>query len=108
VVLRFGSMTIAVAHAVCTGVGLAALPRIIFEDPMFKDALCPVLTKHPLRQPHLYVLYLSRKHLPLKIRTFIDYLIELTHIPQPWDDPVTVDLKRSIDGTPVVRLAPDE
>ena len=89
VVLRFGSMTIAVAHAVCAGVGLAALPRIIFEDPMFKDALCPVLTKHPLRHPHLYALYVSRKHLPLKIRTFIDYLIELTHAPQPWDDPET-------------------
>src|SRR3981081_2439520 len=89
VVLRFGSMTIAVAHAVCAGIGLASLPRIIFEDPMFKDALCPVLTKHPLRHPHLYALYVSRKHLPLKIRTFIDYLIELTHAPQPWDDPET-------------------
>src|SRR3982075_2620949 len=44
VVLRFGSsMSVAVAHAVCAGIGLAPLPRLIFEDPMFKDALCPVL-----------------------------------------------------------------
>jgi DNA-binding transcriptional LysR family regulator len=85
VVLRFGSMSVAVAHAVCTGIGLAALPRIIFEDPMFRDALCPVLTKHPLRQPHLYALYLSRKHLPLKIRTFVDHVIEYTHLPRPRD-----------------------
>jgi len=85
VVLRFGSMTMAVAHAVCTGIGLAPLPRIMFEDPMFRDRLCPVLTKHPLRQSHLYAIYVSRKHLPLKIRTFVDHLIEYTHIPPPWD-----------------------
>ncbi len=39
VVLRFGSMTVAVAHAVCTGIGLAPLPRILFEDSMFRDSL---------------------------------------------------------------------
>ena len=43
---------------------------------MFKDVLCPVLVEHPLRHPHLYALYVSRKHLPLKIRTFLDHLIE--------------------------------
>ena len=99
VVLRFGSsMSVAVAHAVCAGIGLASLPRMMFEDPMLKDALCPVLVKHPLRHPHLYALYVSRKHLPLKIRTFLDHLIERTRIPQPWEDPVT--------ATPVMRLVP--
>ena len=103
VVLRFGSsMSVAVAHAVCAGMGLAPLPRLIFEDPMFKDTLCPVLVKHPLRQPHMYALYVSRKHLPLKIRTFLDQLIEKTRIPQPWEDPATVERRRSINGTPVV------
>jgi DNA-binding transcriptional LysR family regulator len=89
VVLRFGSMSVAVAHAVCAGVGLAPLPRTMFEDPMFKEALSPVLTKYPLRHPHLYAIYVSRKHLPQKIRTFLDELIEFTRIPRPWDDPVT-------------------
>ena len=109
VVLRFGSsMSVAVAHAVCAGIGLASLPRMMFEDPMFKEALCPVLTKNPLRHPHLYALYVSRKQLPLKIRTFLDHLIEVTRIPQPWEDPVTVEQKRSINGTPVVSLVPEE
>ncbi len=89
VVLRFGSMSVAVAHAVCAGVGLAPLPRTMFEDPMFKESLCPVLTQYPLRHPHLYAIYVSRKHLPLKIRTFVDQLIEFTRIPRPWDDPVS-------------------
>jgi DNA-binding transcriptional LysR family regulator len=109
VVLRFGSsMSVAVAHAVCAGIGLAPLPRMMFEDPMFKDALRPVLVKHPLRHPHLYALYVSRKHLPLKIRTFLDHLIETTRIPLPWEDPVPIEQKRSINATVVVRLAPNK
>ena len=108
VVLRFGSsMNIAVVHAVCAGIGLAPLPRMMFEDPMFKHALRPVLVQHPLRYPHLYALYVSRKHLPLKIRTFLDHLIERTRIPLPWEDPVTIEEKRAIDSAaPVVRLVP--
>jgi DNA-binding transcriptional LysR family regulator len=108
VVLRFGSMSVAVVHAVCAGIGLAPLPRMMFEDPMFKDALHPVLVTHPLRHPHLYALYVSRKHLPLKIRTFLDHLIERTRIPLPWENPVTIGQKRTIHSatTPVVRLVP--
>ncbi len=89
VVLRFGSMTVAVAHAVCTGIGLAPLPRILFEDSMFRDSLCPVLTQHPLRHPDIYAIYVSRKHLPLKIRTFVDHVFEYDRIPLPWDDAET-------------------
>jgi DNA-binding transcriptional LysR family regulator len=89
VVLRFGSMTVAVAHAVCTGIGLAPLPRIVFEDSMFRDSLCPVLTEYPLRRPEIYAIYVSRRHLPLKIRTFVDHVFEYDRIPLPWDDAET-------------------
>ena len=108
VVLRFGSMSVAVAHAVCTGIGLAPLPRMMFEDLMFKDALCPVLARNPLRHPHLYALYVSRKHLPLKISTFLDHLTETTRIPKPWEDPAIIEEKRTIHSptTSVVRLVP--
>jgi hypothetical protein len=47
-----------------------------FCDPVFKDELVPILTEHPLRKPMLYVIYASRKHTPLKIRTFIDHFSE--------------------------------
>jgi DNA-binding transcriptional LysR family regulator len=86
VVLRFESMSVAVAHAVCAGIGLAALPRMTLEDPMFKDTLCPVLTQYPLKHPHMYALYVSRKHLPLKIRTFVDHWVEFSKIPRPWHE----------------------
>jgi DNA-binding transcriptional LysR family regulator len=107
VVLRFGAMTIAVAHAVCAGIGLAALPRIIFEDPVFQDALCPVLVRHPLMHPHLYAIYAGRQYLPLKVRTFIDHVIEYTSIPRPWNDLAAVELTRSNRGTPVVTFLPE-
>ena len=106
VVLRFGAMTIAVAHAVCTGIGLAALPHIILEDPMFKDVLRPVLVTHPLRHAHLYAIYVSRRPLRLKIRTFIDHVVEHTQIPHPWSDLAGVEPERSIHGVPVVTLFP--
>jgi DNA-binding transcriptional LysR family regulator len=84
VVLRFESMTVAVAHAVSAGIGLASLPRSMVEERAFTDVLCPVLTEHPLRQSHLYAIYVSRQYLPLKLRTFVDHLIEWTRKPPPW------------------------
>jgi DNA-binding transcriptional LysR family regulator len=74
-VMRYRSMA-GVANAVAAGVGLAPLPGIVFEDPVFKDVLVPVLFEYPLESPTLYVVYASRKYLPLKIRAFIDYIFE--------------------------------
>lgn len=76
VVLRYRSMG-GVANAVATGIGLAPLPDLLFEDPMFKDVLKPVLTDFPLQQPTLHLVYVSRKHLPLKIRAFVDFIQEV-------------------------------
>jgi DNA-binding transcriptional LysR family regulator len=76
VVLRFRSLTVGVAYAVCASIGLAPLPRAMFEDPMFRDEMCPVLPDYPLQISHLYAIYVSRKHVPPKIRTFIDHVIE--------------------------------
>jgi DNA-binding transcriptional LysR family regulator len=72
VALRYRSLA-GVAHAVAAGIGLAPLPDLFFEDPMFRDVLKPVLTDCPLQEPTLHAVYVSRKHLPLKIRAFIDF-----------------------------------
>ena len=66
------------AHAASAGIGLAPLPVTVIEDSPFKGALTPVLTDYPLRQPTLNVLYVTRKHVPPKIRTFIDHIVEVT------------------------------
>ena len=77
VVLRYRSM-IGVVHAVAAGIGLAPLPDIQFEEPEFKEILTPVLVDYPVQGPTLYVVYVSRKYLPLKIRAFIDFLTEFS------------------------------
>ena len=83
VALRYRS-ALGVANAVASGIGLAPLPAILFEDPMFKTRLSPVLMEYPLRQSMLYLVYVSRKYLPLKIATFRDFLIErISQTPEP-------------------------
>jgi DNA-binding transcriptional LysR family regulator len=77
VVMRYRSVG-GVAHAVATGIGLAPLPDIVFEETTFKEVLTPILTDYPVAEPTLYVVYVSRRYLPLKIRAFIDFLIELS------------------------------
>jgi DNA-binding transcriptional LysR family regulator len=76
IVMRYRSVG-GVAHAVAAGIGLAPLPDIMFEEPIFKGVLTPVLADYPLQEPTLYVVYVSRRYLPLKIRAFIDFLTEL-------------------------------
>jgi DNA-binding transcriptional LysR family regulator len=75
VVQRVRSTT-AVPYAVATGVGLAPLPLTLLEEPAFKDVLMPVLTDHPLRRTTLYLVYIGRKYVPLKVRSFMDFVVE--------------------------------
>jgi DNA-binding transcriptional LysR family regulator len=75
VVARYRSMA-GVAHAVAAGIGVAALPRIFFEDPMFEHALTPIFMDRPIAESTLYLVYVSRKNFPRKIRSFIDFFLE--------------------------------
>jgi DNA-binding transcriptional LysR family regulator len=83
VVLRYRS-TLGVANAVASGIGLAPLPAILFDDPAFKTRLTPILMEYPLRQSKLFLVYVSRKYLPLKLLTFRDFLVErILQTPEP-------------------------
>ena len=88
VVLRYRS-ALGVAYAVANGIGLAPLPAILFEEPVFRDRLTPVLREFPLRKSTLYLVYVSRKYLPLKIRAFRDLVVERnSQTPEPAHDRV--------------------
>jgi DNA-binding transcriptional LysR family regulator len=83
VVMRYRS-TAGVANAVAAGVGLAPVSAILFEDPVFKNALVPVLMDHTFGDVSMYFVYVSRKYVPLKIRTFVDFVLEtLPRYPVP-------------------------
>jgi DNA-binding transcriptional LysR family regulator len=72
VVLRYRSMA-GLANAVAAGIGLAPLSAFYFDDPVFKNVLTPVLPEYPVSEPTVYLVYVSRKYVPLKIRTFIEF-----------------------------------
>jgi DNA-binding transcriptional LysR family regulator len=89
VVLRYRT-SFGVAHAVAASIGLAPLPIVLFEDPVFREILVPVMTRFPLREPIMYLVYISRKYVPLKIRSFIDFMVErIPNLPEP--KPRTID-----------------
>ena len=75
VVLRCRSL-VGVAQAVAAGIGLAPLPEMFLEEPAFKEILTPVLTDYPLEERTLYIVYVSRRYLPPKVRALIDFLME--------------------------------
>jgi DNA-binding transcriptional LysR family regulator len=75
-VLRVRSLA-GVVNAVAAGIGIAPLPDVYLTDPAFRDVLRPVLPEYPTRDYWtLHVVYVSRKYVPLKIRSFIDYCVE--------------------------------
>jgi DNA-binding transcriptional LysR family regulator len=83
VIMRYRSIS-GVANAVAAGIGLGPLPAIFFEDPVFKEVLMPAMTEYPFREPVLYLVYVSRKYLPLKIRAFVDFFVEaISKVPLP-------------------------
>ena len=60
---------------------------------MFEDVLTPVMTEYPIREPTLYLVYVSRKYLPLKIRAFVDFILEtISKVPPP-------ELARRVDSS---------
>ena len=75
VVVRYRS-TVGVTHAVAAGVGIAPLPEVCLEDPLYRDVLVRLLPDIPLQSPTLYVLHASRAYVPLKIRAFIEFMRE--------------------------------
>jgi DNA-binding transcriptional LysR family regulator len=75
IVLRYRS-PLGVANAVASGIGLAPLPAVLFDDPEFRTRLTPVLMDYPLSQHMLSLVYVNRRHVPLKIRAFRDFIVE--------------------------------
>jgi DNA-binding transcriptional LysR family regulator len=59
-------------------VGIAQLPAYQVCDLLEDGQLLSCLAQHAPDDGGHYICYLSRKHLPARIRVFIDYMIEHT------------------------------
>ncbi|WP_457581477.1 LysR family transcriptional regulator [Ensifer canadensis] len=67
--------SLAVRDALLAGFGLSVIPRAYVEDELASGALVPVLAEWSLPLTHVYAVYGSRVHLPLKVRVFLDFVL---------------------------------
>jgi DNA-binding transcriptional LysR family regulator len=58
------------------GMGIAILPSYLIGSDMTRGKLVRLLSDFQLPQIEINVAYPSRRHLPAKVRTFIDHLVE--------------------------------
>ena len=75
----------ALSQAVLGGLGVALLPTFIIGRDLHEGRLQAVLSEYIPVQQHVYALYLPTRHLPVKVRTFIDFFLARFG-PEPyWD-----------------------
>ena len=85
---------VSTAHALrqCAvgGMGLALLPRWVVAGDLRDGSLVDVFPDHDVTatefENHVWLLYPSRTHLPLKVRAFVE-LLERELSPAPWERP---------------------
>jgi len=78
-VIISGNETMLLLAAV-QGAGIATLPRWLTQDDIAAGRLVKVFEKgHVYRRPLLAV-YQTRRHVPSKIRVFLEFLIESPHL----------------------------
>jgi hypothetical protein len=58
------------------GMGIAILPSYLIGNDTTRGTLVRLLSDYRLPQVEINVAYPSRRHLPAKVRTFIDHLVE--------------------------------
>jgi DNA-binding transcriptional LysR family regulator len=64
------------AEAAIQGLGITLLPNFIVEEGLADGRLVKVLEEYERAPLTLYALYPSRRHLPVKTRSFLEYLQE--------------------------------
>lgn len=67
------------------GEGIVLQPTFIVGEALARGTLVPVLSQWRTFQLNLYAVYLSRLHLSLKVRSFVDYLAETIGERPYWD-----------------------
>ncbi|HAF01756.1 MAG TPA: LysR family transcriptional regulator [Methylophilaceae bacterium] len=65
-----------IRHAALSGMGLALLPEWLISEDLTTKKLMAVQQNRPIFEMQLYAVYTSRKYMPLKLRTLIDFLAE--------------------------------
>ncbi len=75
----------ALSHAVLGGLGLALLPTFLIGKDLQEGRLRAVLSEYIPIKRNIYAIYMPTRHLPLKIRAFVDFLAERFGPHPYWD-----------------------
>lgn len=67
---------IALKQAMLNGLGLRQIPRFIVEHELADGALVEVLSDYESPPLNIYAVFATRRNLPLKVRVFVDFLVE--------------------------------
>ena len=75
----------ALHEAVKAGIGITRLATFVTQPSLASGELVPLLTEHTHDTSNILAVYPHRRHLSIRVRAFIDFLIEeFTPLP-PWD-----------------------
>lgn len=91
------------------GGGVILQPTFIVASELMRGTLVPLLTDYRTLELNMFAVYLSRRHLSLKVRAFVDYLVESIGERPHWDrwQPVAAAKRRHTGGpAPSKRIAP--
>lgn len=75
----------ALSQAVLGGLGIGILPTFIIGKDLQNGTLMDVLSDYIPVESHVYAMYLPTRHLPAKIRVFIDHFLALIGDEPYWD-----------------------
>jgi DNA-binding transcriptional LysR family regulator len=75
----------ALTHAVLGGLGIALLPTFLIGKDLQEGRLKAVLSEYIPIKRHVYAYYLPTRHLPVKIRAFVDFLFDRFGPDPYWD-----------------------
>ena len=66
-----------IREAVLAGVGIAALPEMMYGAALRAGQLSPVMPGWTFPTPQLYAVFVSRQWMVPAVRAFVDYLVEM-------------------------------
>lgn len=75
----------ALSQVVLSGFGIALLPTFIIGKDLQAKRLKSVLSEYIPTKQQVYALYLPKQNLPIKIRAFVDFLVERFGVDPYWD-----------------------
>lgn len=67
------------------GVGIGRIPTFLCANDIKEGRLKPILCNWDFKAVPIHALYPSNRHLSVKVRSFVDYVVEELRQNQPWD-----------------------